>query len=457
MGTQTPAPCTILNEDFPLLANVESVRKAYVEPLSSLDNNGPIRYSIPTSDRELILPNKTMHEITISMVVNGVEEIDVTKDFAIPVNSICSSLFKGIETTLNGVSVTNSTTGMYPYRAEIENRVMTDEAEKTNQLLCAGYHRMPGEQSVGDIEPEAVKKIYDVDDHEGVPESCHQFAKRFIEKKCVTLCDKIHDDLFVLNKCLPPCSQITVTFDRAEPEFYMISRGAQAANDRKVSIKIHKSRLIVCYVTLNDSSMRRINETREFNYHFPSTKMSYFSAPGSVNDIVQNNMLNGILPTACLLCMVDAKSFSGEYGKDPFVFPDFKATRVTLVTNGAKNPTMTLELNAYDKDRINVTGAVMALLEFSGVDSGINMYNYANGNVFFPFLISPAASLSDCAGSFVERPNYGQIDTKIQLDGTGVTDAIIYIAYTPIDYQLKITQGSEVGSGVKIIAPEIRG
>ena len=65
--------------------------------------------------------SKTLIEIKAEIRNQHGETIEATKHVA-PINSTLHSLFSQLDVSLNGVSVSSSTT-MYPYRAYIENHL----------------------------------------------------------------------------------------------------------------------------------------------------------------------------------------------------------------------------------------------------------------------------------------------------------------------------------------------
>lgn len=455
MGTLTPAPCTLLNAPYPLLDGVTSVREAKIDPQTTLDTEGPIRYTINRSENELILPSETLHEVTLSITRADGSPLDPDNDFVIPVNGIANAFAKSIETKVNGTIVSlNSTSTLFPYRCEIENRIFTDLEEKKSRLKSTGQYRSPSDTRYADMtggELETMNKTA-VADQRAEP-MILRLAQKYKEGRQITLLTKLHDDLFNIQRLLPPGTTIDVALERSDPKFCLLTKQANP-DARRFKVDIKKAQLYVTYVKLTDELMAAIMKTPLFIYQFDTVRLTYFSSSAAVSEITHNNVHTGHMPKYAIIGLLEDRAFSGAYDRDPFDFSPWDVRSVSITVNGGKTPSSTIETNFGAGRNESVVKAVNNLMTVSGVDSGIHVDNYSLGNVLYAFKLTPSSFLQECADSYTDQPYEGQMDIKIHLNSTPASP-IITVVYLVTGNELRIHRSATGGNKVTVQAPEV--
>jgi hypothetical protein len=457
-ATMTPADSMLINEVYPVLDGVSSVRQAYIDPQSTLDNDAPIKFVVGRCDRELILPCQTELELTLSMM-RGAEPIrrTVDHDLVVPCNNIAKSIFKHVEVKINGQQVTTSTSSMYGYRCEIEDRLFTDRLEKTDSLISSGYYLQPGMMSFEKVTNDDAKTMFKAAVAEQkCPQHFMHEHKKWEEGAKRTFMTRIHDDIFNLTKVLPPGTSLEISFDRAEPKFYLISNGTADPETKGYRVQIHRARLYVTYITPTDEKMNQMLATRSFHYQMDCVKPTYFSSSNAISEIVQNCVITGQIPKICILALLDTAAFTGRLKRDPYLFAHANVGAVNVIVNGNKDgTTTTIECKIKDREtNADVTRAVTQLAKVTGVASGITPENFTEGNALFAFNLSPSAHLPSCAGTYSDVPLAGTVDVKIQLDDVPGNNLILLV-YTVTSNELVISRDPNVGNSVHICVPEI--
>ena len=445
----------MLGAPYPVLQGVKSVRQARIDPQTTLDTEGPVRYVIPRSDTELILPCETVHELWISISAHGENKIDPDVDFVVPVNGLPDAIFKSCETKCNGTVLSSNTTStMYPYRSHIENELFSDVEEKRNCLQLRGQYRTPGDLPYSEMTAAHLETIHKpAKGDRRVPDFIHIAAKRYTEGKQLSLLTKIHDDIFTIDKLLPPGTSLDVSLERADPKFALLTKQA-VPNTRNFKIEIKKARLVVTYVTLDDKMMESIMRRSVFTYPIDTVRISYFSSSAALSEINHNGVLTGNIPKIVIIGLVESGAFSGEFSKDPFHFDHCDARRISVVINGGKLPSSFIETNFSSETEENTARVVHQLSQVCGVHSGITGDTIKLGNAFFAFNLTPSAFLQECTENYSDEACCGTMDVKVELNKPP-KNAMITLLYTVTSNELKIYRSPEGPNRVIIQAPEI--
>ena len=138
--------------------------------------------------------------------------------------------------------------------------------------------------------------------------------------------------------------------------------------------------------------------------------------------------------------LVDANSYTGVYGKNPYNFQNFKVTRVGLSVNGEEIPFKQLVLQ-YDKDKSDVDFIQAYNTLFSGTGKmyanmgmDITRDDYPDGYTLYAFDLTPDMCPTAAYFNTVQR---GSLSVDITFDGQTEVP-IVMVCYSDFENIIRI-------------------
>ena len=192
--------CTLSDADLftPSFVQTDVQHGIYEEifPISKLDDNGPIEFTIENSTDKFIDAANTYLKMKLKIVKADGSNIPAEEKVT-PINYIFGSLFSQVDVKLGGciISTSNNT---YSYRAILETLLNYGKDAKKTQLEMGLYVK---------DQPERLDET-DPARNVGLKERFEHFK----ESKTVEICGRIHSDLFSSGeaniKCFTPQNHI---------------------------------------------------------------------------------------------------------------------------------------------------------------------------------------------------------------------------------------------------------
>lgn len=455
-STSFPSVQADIHNTFPTLSGIGRVRVAEFNPTASYQDSdsASITYTIPSIDKEQIIPDKIKHEITFRIMKGTDAMADDENSNVIPVNCIGDALFKSLEVRLNNTNISNNSL-LYPYRCYFEKRLFHGKTVQDGRLRDAGYYTDTDERSIEDKKDEAKTMKASIERMEPTVE---QRWRKTSSSKKMTVMTQLHDDVFNSNKFLPPGTSMEITLERSAAKFHLISYANDADNQYRV--KLIKCRLLVTFVEPTEQSLKDMKSYPD-DYCIPLniTQMTSFAMSSSLTEYSLTNILGGKTPKKVAIAMVDSKGFTGEYENDPFNFLGFNVAQVSLKVNGEAGAVHVLDLGMEDDKPNNDQYTVHALANLRSfcnmgstvaMDNGINVDNFHKGNVFLTFDILPTGFLEGCDEMF-DNAGTGSLDLTIRLKKANETPVTILLFYMS-DGELRIKKSTkELGPSTYIV------
>ena len=380
-----------LHASLPTQSVIESLRLEKIEPTHSVQTTGSIKFEISSNENELIDPYNTYVFTKFKIVgadgadmifappdAHGVAVPDVDTT-VLPINGLGSSIFKSIEVKLNN-EVIASCDNLYAFKADLENRLMTSTITKNNSLTLSGF-----DQEI---------KAFETINHNNIPWATafnsidvanaatnNAFARRWFytnSSKSFTCVSRIYSEIFDQSKPLPPNSTLSVSFDRNEDKFCLLTKRGVA-----FQLKLEECYLIASIPKINDKFIKEVEyETyKGAPYKFPLRRvdMQYFTRGPGAADFSINKLIKGdVLPRRIFFGFLSWESYSGAYSHDPFNYQDMGVSTVILRIDGQITPLPTINCNFLNNSYpLALYGLLRATSSFLGdAEIGINTHNY---------------------------------------------------------------------------------
>ena len=163
----------------------------------------------------------------------------------------------------------------------------------------------------------------------------------------------------------------------------------------KVSLSnvILKIRKVKVDQAIRDSTELLLKQTPAL-YPVRRVECKALTIPSKLPNIRQDNIFSGLVPTSFVFGLVDANSYTGAYGKNPYNFQHFKVTRVGLSVNGEEIPFKQLVLDytsAKTKDFIRAYNTLFSGTGKMYANMGLDITrdDYPKGYTLYAFDLTP--------------------------------------------------------------------
>ena len=333
-------------------------------PINSIDGSNTIDFKIPSSLNTVIDPSKTLMRFKFK-ILKGNETVcerqhkpklpdgsegPVTArldHMVIPVNNIVQSMWSNVMVKINNQMLSTGDSA-YPYRADIETKMMTDEQGKKN-LLPGGWleERVPWENKQGSkVDTTAANPHLLVN-----PTNAFQYRYDRIHHKDENsergvwfVQGPIHSEIFESKKVLPPGTLLNVIFTKNDPKFCLLSD--EAVNYK---IQIEDFELVVHLMEVDPDIVNEMllhTQRKAFVYPMRKVDLRWITIGKERNSINEVNLLpeKAKLPRRLFICFVDQDAFNqpGSLSKDPFHYYHLDMTESTLRVGNTARPYPTI-------------------------------------------------------------------------------------------------------------------
>lgn len=438
----------------PTTMGIQGCERLEATPLVSLDANADITFQIHPNKQQCLNLSSTKIYLECQLTQDGniVKEALKAEEgrVAIPVNGLMNSLFKNIEVRMQGTVISESN-NLYPYRADFANRLLMDESKQNNVLDSEGYFRYEESTAFIGIKDEDLKKLKPDLTHTKL-ELPSGIKKRYAlvrnGMKKFLLCGIIHEDVFQIDRLLPPGIGVDIICQRNDPKFYMMSRDG----DHTYGIKISNAWLTMEKVTPVSEMLVSLEERRKAckiknkplaTIPMVVSKVTYASSAAGSSTLGQNNVIQGIFPRRIAFGVVDTDNFHGTTQTDPFRYDRHMAREIIVRAQGGL--LFEKQTLSYHLDEESFNSGIECVTQLQEVFKGgrdtdhcigINCHNYEYGNVIYAFNIGRTGSLNQIGATF-EQGAEGVMDIKIELI-KAQTESLTTVIYAEYDGELII-------------------
>lgn len=375
-----------------------------------------------------------------------------------PVNTFMHALFKQVDVFFNDKQVTHGSQ-TYPYKAYLEILLNFDKQAKSNALQTGGYFE----------DDKHMMDIADIDLYiDGDMTSINTRHEMVIGSKTVHLSDKLHIDVFNIDKYIIGNTKISLKLTRSPTEFYTMrpprytSQFAVPAVPQKpevvadaangivaeppvigvaaipaVTQPMPNIKFIIQDVQLKVLKVKPVNNVfaahnamllktpAKYTINNVETKIINLAAGTRTQSI--DNIFLGNIPTRLIVVMVDVRAFEGDYTLNPFKFMDNNISFLALYKDGMQHPSKPYELNFRDFQFMDCYEDFLECLDMWGSNksNNIDIAKYKRGFTIFAWDLSP--DLTSSSNNF-QVPQQGtlRIDMKFRENLVQNLNLIVY-------------------------------
>ncbi|XP_048775208.2 uncharacterized protein F54H12.2-like [Ostrea edulis] len=341
----------------PTNVTLEDSKWMEYHPISSTLNSdtAPIEFEIKGQEDEYLDLSQSYLQMVCKFTKADGTALTGANSTSTPVNNILHSLFNEIDVSLNGKVITPGT-DTYPYKAYLEKLLSYAlKTLKTQMRACTLWEKDTAGQ-MDDHEYSALvqpPKEFAVADNKVTinamlptpiyPEDSKNVGlrKRHHKIKEIVLMDRLHLDLFQQEKCLPSGLDVRHRFNRARPQFYIMTDVGSSGK-----VVIQSMILWVRKVKPTPTIINLINQqlsTQTAKYPLRRVEVKTFTIPTGTQSKITDHLFQGQMPKLILLGFVENAAFNGD--KNPFNFQNQKVKKLEVSTNGDMMETRPLEPN----------------------------------------------------------------------------------------------------------------
>ncbi|XP_056003251.1 uncharacterized protein LOC130049508 [Ostrea edulis] len=203
--------------------------------------------------------------------------------------------------------------------------------------------------------------------------------EKITDSKEIVLMDRLHLDLFEQEKCLPNGLDVRLRFNRARPQFYMMTAAGSSGK-----VVIQSMILWVRKVKPVPSIINLINQqlsTQTAKYPLRRVEVKTFTIPSGTQSKITDHLFQGQMPKLIVLGFVDNAAFNGDNTRNPFHFQNERVKKLEISINGEMMETRPLEPNFTDDQYLRSYLSLYKGLGKLGQDwaPDITLEEYKNG------------------------------------------------------------------------------
>jgi hypothetical protein len=370
---------------------IESGVYVYYQPLAPVDNADVIEYVVPGSDDYIDL-SKTVWEIKGKLLMDDGTDVPAAKDLATPANNFLHSLIQQGDAYLNDFQVTKGNQ-TYAYKAYIEKLLNFNKDYKETALSTCLWST------------DTTARFNDL----GVVAASHNNGGKrrrayLTGSKTVEMSDKLHMDIFNVNKYLINNVTLKIKLTRTPARFYLVRtpEATLAAADHNYKFKITEAVLKIRKIKVSSATQlahnRVLTNLKSAKYHINHSDIKHLAVVAGTTVCNWDNVFLGSIPTRIIIGFIKAAAMEGSYSENPYMFSHYSVNFLALYVDGISFPSKPYVLD-YANDLY-----LRSYLDFlegcskwgNNKSNGISRTDYKGGNTFYVFdMTSDLSGASD--------------------------------------------------------------
>ena len=370
--------------------NISSDKVTWVEQnptFISTDGKHNVSFKISGSGGSSFIDlSRTELKVRIKIIDSSTKEVFAQTDghSALPIDCFLHTMWKSIDIKIAGALVSSSGTD-YMYKAFFENLLTYSESARRVQMSSVGFTGESGD--FAQTNPDQIPY------NSGLKRRKDWFKSIKIgqaDPKCVEFSGKLCSDIcsqerLILNNC-----RIYVNLFPNSDEFRLITHPEGVI----AKVEIDDIKLNVCKVQIDPMVMIGISKGLELSpalYPFRKTEIRTHNITKDSFWASYEDQFQGDVPNRLIIGLVDAKSYAGDFGKNPLMFEDFNLKEIGFFVDNEPIPCKPININMSQD--IYMEG-LMSLYKVSGklnenTDIGIGRKTYRQGYTLFGFEVNP--------------------------------------------------------------------
>ena len=342
--------CSLSDSDLFTPAFVQTdIESGYYERLyavSSLDDNGPIEFSIKnSSDKFLDLVNSYL-QVKFKIVKGDGTNMAAT-DKCTVINFPIATLFSQIDITLGG-KIISSSTNTYGYRALMETLLNYGQEAKETQLTM-GLFAKDTSGHMDKTDPAAENENLGL-------KSRYSYCS---SSKTISVCGRLHTTLFNQGRLLLNGVPLKITLHRQRDPFVLMSNGENPNQKIKLIDVVFSLRKAQLTAKKFGEIQQRLDKMHA-RYPVHRVEIKTHSVAAGLMSLNWDNAILGQLPNRVFVGLVDNEAFTGSYTKNPFNFKHYNLTSAGVYVNGKSLPQNPMKVDFASDDYLEAYRSMFA-------------------------------------------------------------------------------------------------
>ncbi|KAK3107428.1 hypothetical protein FSP39_014345 [Pinctada imbricata] len=364
----------------PTQTAVEKIYYQEIRPISQISGDAPVEFLVSGQNGMEYMDLKRSKLYVKAKIIHGDGSKPLDTEYVGPVNLTLQSMFSQVDVTLQGKSV-SSTTTHYPYKCMIETLLSYGDEAKSSQLTSQLFYK----DSSGQLD--------DNDVTQGRNTALYDRAKYFTGGKSVDLEGPLMADVFNMERYILNQVAVGVRLYRSKGEFCLMT------NELGPNFQIFIEDIIlkVCKLQINPAVIyghAEVMKTVPALYPYTRTEVKMMAIPSGQVNFTWDNMFQGIRPNKLIVGFVDSQAVAGSYEKNPFNFQHFDLNRICLYVDNIPVGGNALRLNFDANSGVTSIPAYTNMFETMGkwnADLGNQLHrnDVSQGYALFCFEIEP--------------------------------------------------------------------
>ena len=368
----------MLGDKFDLFAPISTnndvfkSHKLFYRPISTTNSKGPFVFDVQrdpekwTDVKSLCLHGKM--QIKKKSVNGALINLPANEDIGV-VNNIFHSLWSSVSIKINDTEITDPSSGVYPYKAYLENLLSYSPDTKQTKLRAQGY-----------IEDST--NLFDTSNDTNLGYTARK--KMFAESVWVNFKIPLHNDLMSADRDLPPNVKMMITLQRS-PDTFCLIKPLTNTDDYSIILEDICLSLVKCEPS---DHIEHAYETSLKQNMIPTIPMERnfiksYTVQKNTNDLSCYNIIFGRqLPTNVYVFMIDQTAFNGDVNKNPFNFKHNDMSEASLVVNGVNEPSEMYKLDYKNNKTVDLYSSFLentGIGQFEDITHGIKLEDYYGG------------------------------------------------------------------------------
>ncbi|XP_031788738.1 uncharacterized protein F54H12.2-like [Nasonia vitripennis] len=409
----------------PTQTSVENSQFIHYKPVSSLTDDGPLKFVVPGGSDYLDLAH-TMLSIRLQILPNvEIAANESTREYSkvAPVNNLLHSLFNQIDVFFNQKLV-SPPNNAYPYRAYIETLLNYSAPTMNSHLTSALWYL----DTPGNMETPPNIPVTDPTANKG-----NVYRQYFsINGQTVDLIGHLHCDVFNQNKFLLNGVELRLRLVRSKDAFCLM----HASDNDKFNVHIKEASLIVRRVKVSPGIMlAHANTLAKATAKYPINRVEVkaFTLHSGVHGDTLDNVILDQIPKRIIIGFVDNRAFNGNRKFNPFNFQHFNINYLSLYVDGVQIPSKPLQPRFTGSKPIFVecyhTLFSGTEIHFLNESLTVTRTDYNKDYCFFAFDLTPDLSANLAFHWNLIKHGSVRVEVKFEHALAATINCIIYAEY----------------------------
>jgi len=348
-----------------------------IEPTDALDGH-PYEFVIPDEANSFLMLNTLTLYAKFKLTKADGDDVSATDGNRVTVcNNFLSSMWSSITLKVNDSTIGLASGKEIGYKSYIET-ILSYEDEFRQHIYTslfnsdsAGKHELMGMPGDDDINTGFTRRFW-----------------KTSNSREAEVCGPVCVDFLRADNHLAPGNTLTLTFERAEDKFCLISPEGDGYKTEILDLAIYCRR-----VQLDPRVMGKILDPLKHQRYLTSySELKAISLIRGVRSISEKIIDDELIPKQIIVAMVDSQAREGSYASNPFNLKHYGINSISLLVNGVPIPAMPLtpdfDGGLYMREYYQLF-ANTGKMQTASRGLIISPEKFAAGYTIFPFDLTP--------------------------------------------------------------------